>query len=109
MHTVPRKRSNPAAAAMPEGAATRECTRARCSVSGSRNYADSKDGKPATRGTAPGKCKQLRTTPNSNFCKLSSECLALFRALFKNKFAKSGLLGARPFARKTNAGALAGP
>ena len=31
-HTVPRKRSYPAASAVPEGAAKRECTRARCST-----------------------------------------------------------------------------
>ena len=42
-HTVPRKRSFQAAAAMPGGAAKRECTRARCSASRSRNYAESKD------------------------------------------------------------------
>ena len=41
--TRPRKRSYQTAAAMPGGVAKRGCTRARCSTSGSRNYADSKD------------------------------------------------------------------
>ena len=36
-HTVPRKRSYPAASAVPEGAAKRECTLARCSTGGRRN------------------------------------------------------------------------
>jgi len=57
-HTVPRKRSYPAASAVPEGAAKRECTLARCSTSGRRNYADSKDEMPAARRTAPGGCKK---------------------------------------------------
>ena len=42
-HGVPRKRSYQAAAAMPGGVAKGGCTRARCSTSGSRDYADSKD------------------------------------------------------------------
>ena len=44
-----------------EGAAKRECTRPRCSTSGSRNYADSKDEMPAARRTAPGGCKKHAT------------------------------------------------
>ena len=41
--TRPRKRSYQTAAAMPGGVAKRGCTRARCSTSGSRDYADSKE------------------------------------------------------------------
>ena len=41
--TRPRKRSYQTAAAMPGEVAKRGCTRARCSTSGSRDYADSND------------------------------------------------------------------
>jgi len=58
---MPRKRSYPAATAVPEGAAKRECTRACCATSGSRNNADAKDEMPAARRTAPGGCKKHAT------------------------------------------------
>jgi len=53
---VPQKRNYPAATAVPGGAAKRECTRARCATSGSRNNADAKHEMPAARRTAPGGC-----------------------------------------------------
>ena len=71
--TRPRKRSYQTAAAMPGGVAKRGCTRARCSTSGSRNYADSKDNAgDARRGARvmqQARCSEVRVrTAKAPFC-----------------------------------------
>ena len=62
--TRPRIRSYQTAAAMPGGVAKRECTRARCSTSGCRDYADSKDNacdaRHGARVVQKARCSEVR-------------------------------------------------
>ena len=72
--TQPRKRSYQTAAAMPGEVAKRGSTRARCSTSGSRDYADSKDNACDARHGAQvmqkACCSEVRgRTAKSPFCK----------------------------------------
>ena len=69
--TRPRKRSYQTAAAMPGGVAKGGCTRARCSTSGTRDYADSKnnacDARHGARKVQIARC----SASTSKNCKIS--------------------------------------
>ena len=85
--TRPRKRSYQTAAAMPGGVAKRGCTRARCSTSGSRDCADSKDDACDARHSARKVQIARCSASTSKNCKYPFSLFVLFRESRELSFA----------------------